>query len=156
MRLNEERAYDEFVTTPEVIRDHLVDEFIFRNFLNNIAKKQGTINGFYWLVELVTKLYPAEFDEARATAIKKIAYKVHVAHYEEPPTQTLCVMMMHQGYKPKEVSRTLNIQPQNVYYYIRRDKEVDLPIKAMLTYGEYDVMLDFMDCWNELKKLGDL
>lgn len=154
MRLNEDHAYDDRVLDPNQVKERLIPEYIFRHFIRNIAKKQGQITGFHWLIALVSRLFPEEFSPERTKALELLSYKVYVAYYEEPPTHTLCIIMKQQGISPQVISEKLGIRRENVYYYLKKD--IVMPSQCMLTYGEYNLMLDFMDAWNQLTQMGGL
>lgn len=154
MRLNDEHAYDDRVMNPTEISARLIPEFTFRKFIKTVAKLQGQITGFYWMIDFVTHFYPEEFPKPRVEALQRLSYKVFVAYHEEPPLHTLCILMKAQGVDPQLIAENLGILRANVYYYLK--KEIKVPSQCMLTYGEYDLMLDFMDAWNAIKKMGDL
>ena len=149
MRYNPDRPYDEKVYDLEELEKRLLPEFLFRQFVNKLARIQGTLTSFYWIVDLIAQLFPEEFPPARSTAVKKIAHKVFIVYDETPPTKTLCALLRKNGTPVKQIAKILGVKHPTVYYYLKQ--EIRLPTQAMLTYGEYDLMLDFMDCWKKLQ-----
>lgn len=149
MRYNPDRPYDEKVYDLEELEKRLLPEFLFRQFVNKITREHETLTAFYWVVDFIAQMYPAEITPARATALKKIAHKVFVIYDNTPPSKTMAVLLHKSGAPVKKIARTLGVTPPTVYYYLKQ--EIKLPTQAMLTYGEYDLMLDFMDCWNKLQ-----
>ena len=156
MRLNEEHDYDDRVLNPDDIKEHLVPEFRFRHFVKSVAKMKDQITGFYALITLAAYLYPSEFPAERVDALKRLTYKVYVAFHEDPPKKLMINLMKMNGVSPKKISNLLNIRRENIYYYTKKESEPEVPLQCMLTYGEYNLMLDFMDAWDKIAKLGVL
>ena len=152
MRYNEEHAYDDRIFDVPTIREHVLPEHQFRHFVNQVSKKHGQLTGFYWIIDLVAKLYESEFPDERVNALKKLTLKVFTAYNEEPSKHTICQLLKEQGKTVAEIADLTRIQRTAVYYYLKR--ELELPTQCMLTYGEYDLMMDFMDAWNEMRNMS--
>lgn len=148
MRLNNEHAYDQKIYDIEVIKEHLVPEQRFRMLILRLAEKQGNIMGAYWLIDFISVLYPAEFPDDRKTALKKLTLKVYTAYERVPPKKTIVALMKASGQTVKQISEKLQVSRNTVYYFL--DKADSLPTHCMLTYGEYNLMMDFMDAWHEV------
>ena len=149
MRYNPDRPYDEKVYDLEELEKRLLPEFLFRQFVNKIAREHQTLTAFYWVVDFIAQMFPEEITPARATALKKIAHKVFVIYDNLPPAKTITALLHKDGVPVKKIAKTLGVKPPTIYYYLKQ--EIKLPTQAMLTYGEYDLMLDFMDCWNKVQ-----
>lgn len=156
MRINELHAYDDRVLNPKDIQIHTFNEYRFRKFVINIAMINGQIGSFYTLIVLMAHLYPEEFSKERVEALKRLTYKVYIAYQEEPPLRHLVAMLKNNGMRPQQIADLLNIKRQNVYYYSRIAEEQETPLQCMLTYGEYDLMMDFLDAWDKTTALGVL
>lgn len=156
MRINEEHDYDDRVINIEDTLAHTLQEYRFRCFVKRITLLKGQVGGFYALITLMAYLYPSEFPPERVEAMKKLTYKVFAAYHEDPPIRYLVKLMQDHGYKPAEIASALKIKRENVYYYTKKSNEQEVPLQCMLTYGEYDLMMDFMDAWDRTTKLGVL
>ena len=154
MRLNEEHAYDDRVCYPPDILKHIVPEYRFRQFIQTVSKHKGQITAFYALITFVAYMFPEEFPTDRVEAMKKVAYKVFVAYHEEPPLALMCKVMKERKVPPRVIAKQLNIKRENIYYYM--NKEAEVPAQCMLTHGEFNLMMDFMDAWDQIKMMGEL
>lgn len=152
MRFDDEHAYDKRIYDLELIKEHFVPEQRFRKFIFSIAKKHGGITGMYWLTDIVCALNPREFPEERKIALKKLMLKVYTCYSDNVTTKQMVGVLKECGYGKTEIADILHISRNSVYYFINR--EVELPTQCMLTYGEYNLMMDFMDCWEELYTLS--
>lgn len=154
MRFDDEHAYDQKIYDIDTIRTHLIPEHKYRKMVLELSKKQGTITGAYWLIDVVCALNPKEMSEERKNALKKLTMKIYTAYDDLPDNKTLVGVMKAAGYKVNKIAETLNISRNSVYYFLDRTEE--LPTRCMLTYGEYNLMLDFMDLWHELGNMEEL
>jgi predicted DNA-binding protein YlxM (UPF0122 family) len=156
LRFDDEHSYDQRIYDVTTIQEHLIPEQIFKNFIFKMAHKHGSITGMYWLVDVVCALNSKEFDDKRKAALKTIILKVYTYYDDKeiPPKQMVTVMKATGRYTMQEIADALNISRQTVYYYLHQQEE--LPTKCMLTYGEYNIMLDFMDCWHEIVEMEKL
>lgn len=156
MRINDEHAYDDRVLNPDDMKEHIFPEFRFRHFVLTVAKMKGQVTGFYALITLAAYLYPEEFPPERVEALKKLTYKVFVAYYEEPPKKLMISLMKEKNITPRQIARHLKMSRENIYYYTRKeDGATEVIGQCLLTYGEYDLMMDFMDCWDKIRDLGE-
>ena len=154
MRFDDEHAYDQKIYDIDTIRTHLIPEHKYRKMVLELSKKQGTITGAYWLIDVVCALNPKEMSEERKNALKKLTMKIYTAYDDLPDNKTLVGVMKAAGYKVNKIAETLNISRNSVYYFLDRTEE--LPTRCMLTYGEYNLMSDFMDLWHELGNMEEL
>lgn len=152
MRFDDEHAYDQRINDIATIHEHLLPEYQFKRFISNVAKKHGTITGFYWLIDFISALYPDEFPENRKIALKQLTQKVYITYDDNTSHRYLVFILKSKGYGPVKIATTLGISRNSVYYFLKRNEE--LPTRCILTYGEYNLMLDFIDCWNNFKGLG--
>ncbi len=154
MRFDDEHAYDQKIYDIDTIRTHLIPEHKYRKMVLELSKKQGTITGAYWLIDVVCALNPKEMSEERKNALKKLTMKIYTAYDDLPDNKTMVGVMKAAGYKINKIAETLNISRNSVYYFLERTAE--LPTRCMLTYGEYNLMSDFMDLWHELGNMEEL
>lgn len=153
LRFDDEHDYDQKIYDIAIIREHLIPEQHFRNFIFKMAKKHGSITGMYWLIDVVCALNPKEFDEKRKHALKQIVLKIYSYYSDDSisPKQQVTLMKASGKYSGQEIADILHISRQTVYYYLRQQEE--LPTRSMLSYGEYNLVMDFMDCWHELTEM---
>ena len=153
LRFDDEHDYDQKIYDIAIIREHLIPEQRFRNFIFKMAKKHGSITGMYWLIDVVCALNPKEFDEKRKHALKQIVLKIYSYYSDDSisPKQQVTLMKASGKYSGQEIADILHISRQTVYYYLRQQEE--LPTRCMLSYGEYNLVMDFMDCWHELTEM---
>jgi hypothetical protein len=85
---------------------------------------------------------------------KQLTQKIFVSYDDVPTNKQLCAIMKATGISPTQIAHDLGITRNTIYYYMERDQ--DLPTRCMLTYGEYNLMLDFTDCWEEIKRMDIL
>lgn len=152
MRIDHEHAYDQRIYDQETIREHLIPEQEFKAFIAGVIRTHGSLKHVYWIVDLVAALKPSEFPDQRKVALKNIIHKIFT-YYDtsEIPTKQR-VTLMHAKKTPiKDIAATLGISRNSVYYHLKQEEE--LPTTCMLTYGEYNLMLDFWDIWRELCSL---
>lgn len=154
MRIDDEHAYDQKIYDTEIIKQHLIPEHKYRNLVLRLAKKHGNITGAYWLIDFVAALNPKEFIEERKIALKKLTLKVYTAYDDLPNNKTMVSIMTAAGYPVSQIAKTLNISRNSVYYFQKRAEEI--PVRCMLTYGEYNLMLDFMDAWHEICEMDEI
>jgi hypothetical protein len=154
MRFDDEHAYDQRINDIATIHDHLLPEYKFKRFVTNIVKKHGSLTGMYWLIDFISALYPDEFSENRKIALKQLTQKIYITYDDNTSHRYLVSILKAKGMGPSEIARTLNISRNSVYYFMKRNE--DLPTRCILTYGEYNLMLDFLDCWNNFKGLDDI
>jgi DNA-binding CsgD family transcriptional regulator len=154
MRFDDEHAYNQRINDIPTIQSHVIPEHKFRKLVLELSKKHGNINGAYWLIDLICALYPQEFNEQRIIALKQLTQKIFVSYDDVLKNKQICALMHMDGCGPTEISESLNIARNTVYYYLKQNQE--LPTRCMLTYGEYNLMLDFYDCWEELKRMDQL
>ncbi len=148
MRFNPDRAYDEIVYDLDEILARQLPEFLFRQFIIKMAKKTNNINIMYTLADLVGHVFPKDFPPNRVTAFKRLALKVYTIYDARPPKRTLCQLLYESKTPTRQIAKLLGIAQPTVYHHLKQ--AVEHPSQCMLTYGEYDVMQDFMDCWREL------
>ena len=153
LRFDDEHDYDQKIYDIALIQEHLIPEQQFKNFIFRMAHKHGSITGMYWLIDVVSALNPKEFDEKRKHALKQIVLKIYSYYSEDDISQKQRVTIMKASgkYSGQEIADALHISRQTVYYYLRQQDE--LPTKCMLSYGEYNLVMDFMDCWHELTEM---
>ena len=156
MRFDDDHDYDQKIYDIGTIQEHLIPEQHFKNFIFKMAQKHGSITGMYWIIDVVCALNPKEFDEKRKHALKQIILRIYSYYHEDDmsPKQKVTVMKASGQYTMQEIADALHITRQTVYYYLRQQEE--LPTRSILTYGEYNLMLDFMDCWHELAEMEKL
>ena len=154
MRFDDDHAYDQKIYDTKVISEHLIPEMQFKKLMLALVEKQGSIKGMHWLEDVVCALNPKEMSEERKNALKKLTMKIYTAYDDLPDNKTMVGVMKAAGYKVNKIAETLNISRNSVYYFLDRTEE--LPTRCMLTYGEYNLMLDFMDLWHELGNMEEL
>lgn len=154
MRFDDEHAYDQKIYDIPTIQEHIIPEHKYRKLVLSLVEKHGNITGAYWLIDFVTALNPKEFSEDRKVALKKLTLKIYTAYDDTPNNKTMVAVMKAAGYNIKTIAETLKISRNSVYYFL--DKEEELPTRCMLTYGEYNLMMDFMDAWHEIKNMEEL
>jgi hypothetical protein len=143
MRFDDEHAYDQRINDTQTIHEHIIPEHRYRKIVLELSKKHGNINGAYWLIDLICALNPGEFNEQRKIALKQLTQKIYVSYDDVPTNKQLCAIMKATGISPSQIAHNLGISRNTVYYFLDRDQE--LPTRCMLTYGEYNLMLDFID-----------
>lgn len=152
MRIDHEHAYDQRIFDQDTIKEHLIPEQEFKAFIAGVIKTYGSLKHVYWIVDLVAVLKPAEFPDQRKAALKNIIHKIFT-YYDtsEIPTKQHVALLKAKGTPIKDIAKILNISRNSVYYHLKQEEE--LPTSCMLTYGEYNLMMDFWDIWNELRAL---
>jgi hypothetical protein len=151
MRFDDEHAYDQRINDINTIHDHIIPEHRYIKLVSDLVKKHGNVTGAYWLIDLICALNPQEFNEQRKIALKQLTQKIYVSYDDCPSNKQLCAVMNAAGFSKQVIADSLGIARNTVYYFLARDTE--LPTRCMLTYGEYNLMLDFMDCWEEIKRM---
>ena len=79
---------------------------------------------------------------------------MYTAYDTELDNKAMIRILMNSGYKKTKIAEILGISRTSVYYFL--DKEYTRPTRCMFTYGEYNLMLDFMDAWHELTQMDIL
>lgn len=151
MRLDDEHAYNDRINDIPTIHDHLVPEHLFRLMIERVSAKFGDLKGMYWLIDVVCALNPKEFNEQRTLMLKQITQKIYIAYEDDIPKKRLVALMRKAGCTVVYIAEKLGIARNTAHYYLRRNE--DLPTRCIFTYGEYNLMMDFFDCWNELKEM---
>ena len=154
MRLDNDHAYDERIYDLDTIYEHLIPEHKYKKLVTELARVHGNITGAYWLIDLVCALYPSEFTEERKNALKRLTLKIYTAYDDLPTNKQMTAVMSRAGYSVAAIAKALNISRNSVYYFLAKEEE--LPTRCMLTYGEYNLMLDFMDKWEEIRGMSEL
>lgn len=153
MRFDDEHDYDQKIYDIAIIQEHLIPEQKFKTFIFKMAQKHGSITGMYWIIDVVCALNAKEFDEKRKHALKQISLRIYSYYHDDDisPRQKTAIMKATGKYTMQEIADTLHISRQTVYYYLKQQEE--LPTRCILTYGEYNLVMDFMDCWHELTEM---
>ena len=148
MRFDDEHAYDQKKYDTKVINEHLIPEMQFKKLMLALIEKQGSIKGMYWLEDVVCALNPKEFPEERIRALKQLTLNMYTRYDVDISPKQKVVLLKAAGYGTTYIAKELHLSRQTVYYYLEQNEET--PTCCMLTYGEYNLMMDFMDCWHEL------
>jgi hypothetical protein len=149
MRYDNEHSYDQIIYDPQIILDHLPNEYKFKEFVQTIINKYGDITRVYWIIDLVCTLESKEFPENRIIALKHLVQKLYMSSDTLTSNKHLVHIFTKLGYKIAHISKLLHISRNSVYYFLNRAQE--LPPACILTYGEYNLMLDFIDAWQRFK-----
>lgn len=148
MRFDDEHAYDQKIYDTTVIAAHLIPEMQFKKLVLALVEKQGSIKGMHWLEDFVCALNPKEFPEERVRALKQLTLNMYIHYDVEISPKQKVTLLKAAGYGISDIAKEMNICRQTVYYYLKSNE--DTPTCCMFTYGEYNLMLDFMDAWHEL------
>ena len=152
MRFDDEHAYNQKIYDTELIEIHLLEEQRYHTFISKLVKKHSNITGAYWIIDVVCSLNPTEFPEERKLALKRLTLKMYTSYDIAPDNRILVPVLKKTGYSVCQIAKRLNISRNSVYYFLK--KEYVTPTRCMFTYGEYNLMLDFMDAWQELTQMS--
>lgn len=154
MRIDTEHDFHERVNNPETIKLHLVAEVKLRRLINGLVDKQGTITGMYWLIDFIAAINPDEFSKERKALLKQTVLKVYTAYDTQLSNKALASMLHAAGYKAADIATLLGVARNSVYYYLKRNDYV--PTRCVLSYGEYNLVMDFLDAMTEIAQLTTL
>lgn len=154
MRFDTEHAYDQHIYDIPTIKEHIIEEWKFRKLLFTIVEKHGSIAGMNLLIDAVCAIYSREFTPPRKAALKRLVMKIYTAYDYLPPKRQLAAVLKELKYPITKIADILQVTRQTVYWYLSQEDEV--PTTCLLTYGEYNLMLDFMDAWHELGSMDNL